>query len=241
VHIIGADRVGKIPYARETGILEELRLKNVVRNPQASLSMWDLVVYDTVRYTPGLTLLLNCSCLDAEMDADRIRAVTGWQLSTQTWHRVHAKVFADCSGDAILAPLTGAEHRMGREAADEFDEPIAPPEADELTRGMSYIFYTREHDREMPFAPFDWARKIANCDELPWGADNHAFWLYSPWWCELGGEHHSIHDSEVLRDELLKFTMGIWDHIKNDCVHSEKARNWAPVVARAVAMPANTC
>jgi len=228
VHIIGADRVGHIPYARETGILEELRLKNLVRNPQASLSMWDLVVYDTVRSTPGLTLLLNCSCLDATLDGARVTAVTGWQLSTQTWHVVNARIFADCSGDAILAPLTGAEHRMGREAAKEFGESFAPAQADQCTMGMSYIYYAREHDRAMPFQPFDWARKFQSCDSLPWGEGNHQDFSVSPWWAELGGEQHSIHDSELLRDELLQFNMGLWDHIKNgDCVHRERARNWA--------------
>ncbi len=227
VHIIGADRVGHVPYTRETGLLEELRLKNIVRNPQASLSMWDLVVYDTVRQTPGLTLLLNCSCLDAALDGTRIASVTGWQLSTQTWHVIEARIFADCSGDGVLAPLSGAEWRMGREGASEFGESIAPAVADARTMGMSYIFYTRAHDREMPFAPFEWARKIPNCDALPWGAGNHAGWAVSPWWCELGGEYHAIHDSELLRDELFKVQMGLWDHIKNGCVHSEKARNWA--------------
>lgn len=236
VHIIGADRIGHVPYARETGILEELRLKNLVRNPQASLSMWDLVVYDTVRHTPGLELLLNCSCLDATMDpstgsgqaARRIVSVTGWQLSTQTWHVVQAKIFADCSGDAILAPLTGAEHRMGREAAAEYDESIAPAAADPRTMGMSYIFYSREHGQAMPFVPFDWARQFKHCDDLPWGQGNHAHWAVSPWWAEMGGEHHAIHDSELLRDELFKFNLGLWDHIKNgDCVHREPARNWA--------------
>ena len=228
VHIIGADRIGSVPYARETGILEELRLKNLVRNPQANLSMWDLVVYDTVRHTPGLELLLNCSCLDATMDGSVLRTVTGWQLSTQTWHVVHAKIFADCSGDAILAPLTGAEHRMGREAAAEYGESIAPDASDPRTMGMSYIFYTREHDKPMPFVPFDWARKFKSCDDLPWGQGDHARWAVSPWWAEMGGEHHAIHDSELLRDELFKFNLGLWDHIKNgNCVHRERAQNWA--------------
>ena len=228
VHIIGADRIGSVPYARETGILEELRLKNLVRNPQANLSMWDLVVYDTVRHTPGLELLLNCSCLDATMDGSVLRTVTGWQLSTQTWHVVHAKIFADCSGDAILAPLTGAEHRMGREAAAEYGESFAPDASDPRTMGMSYIFYTREHDKPMPFVPFDWARKFKSCDDLPWGQGDHARWAVSPWWAEMGGEHHAIHDSELLRDELFKFNLGLWDHIKNgSCVHRERAQNWA--------------
>ena len=34
VHIRGAERGNKIPHMRETGILEELRLENLYRNPQ---------------------------------------------------------------------------------------------------------------------------------------------------------------------------------------------------------------
>ncbi len=227
VRVVGADRGGHIPYARETGILEELRLNNLLRNPQASHSMWDLVLYDTVRYTPGLTLLLNCSCMDAAMDGKRIASVTGWQLSSQTWHTVQARIFADCSGDAVLAPLTGAEWRMGREAAAEFDESIAPPVSDARTMGHTHCLYTREQDVETPFVPFNWARRITDCNALPWGPDRHAHWAVSPWWCELGGEYHTIHDSELLRDELIKVQMGFWDHIKNHCVHRDAAKHWA--------------
>jgi len=44
----------------------------------------------------------------------------------------------------------------------------------------------------------------------------------------MGGEHHSIHDSELLRDELFKYNLGLWDHIKNgNCEHRERAKNWA--------------
>ena len=227
VRIVGADRGGHIPYARETGILEELRLENLFRNPQASHSMWDLTVYAAVRRTPGVTLLLNCSCLDAKIARERIASVTGWQLSTQTWHVVEARLFADCSGDAILAPLSGADWTMGREAASAYGESIAPPKADDRTMGHTHIFYTREHDREMPFEPYPWARVFASCDDLPWGDARHSQSAVSPWWCELGGEGHTIHDSERLRDDLFAVQLGLWDHWKNRCVHREQNRNRA--------------
>lgn len=44
------------------------------------------------------------------------------------------------------------------------------------------------------------------------------------WWLELGGEYDSIHDSEKLRNELIKIAYGIWDHIKNHGDHG--ADNW---------------
>jgi len=54
---------------RETGMLEELRLENLHRNPNKCFSIWDTVLYEALRFQPGVTLLLNCSCLDAETDA----------------------------------------------------------------------------------------------------------------------------------------------------------------------------
>lgn len=44
------------------------------------------------------------------------------------------------------------------------------------------------------------------------------------WWIELGGDKDSIHDTEELRDELLKIAFGVWDHMKNYGDHG--VENW---------------
>ena len=119
-------RGAKGPNMRETGILEELALENLYRNPKLNYSVWDSVMYGKLMMENNITLIMNCSCLDAEMEGDRIVSVTGWQTTTQSYHKVKARIFADCSGDSILAPLTGAEWRMGRESCHEFNEDIAP-------------------------------------------------------------------------------------------------------------------
>ena len=227
VHICGADRHNAIPNMRETGILEELRLENLYRNPNKSFGIWDTILYEKVQYEPNITLLLNCSCLDAEMDGNEILSVTGWQLTTQTYHTVKAEIFADCSGDAILAPLTNAQWRMGREGRDEFNESIAPEYADDKTMGMTCLFQTREYSSPQPFEPPSWAARYDGCDELPYGVEGHSWWQMGYWWVELGGEQHSIHDTEDIRDELLKIAYGVWDHVKNRCPHRDEAQNWA--------------
>ena len=228
VHIQGADRHNGIKNMRETGILEEVRMENLYRNPHKSFSVWDTVLYEKLAYHPNVTLLLNCSCCDAEMDGSRIVSVSGWQTTTQTRQTVRAKVFADCSGDGILAPLTGAEWRMGREARSEFGESIAPEVADDRTMGMTCLFQTREYDTPQPFEPPSWAEVFESCDDLPGGARRHAWWTLGYWWVELGGEDHSIHDTERLRDELLRIAYGVWDHLKNRCpAHKDAAVNWA--------------
>ncbi len=225
VHICGADRHNGIPNLRETGILEEVRLENLYRNPNRVFSIWDTVLYEKARFQDGLTLLLNCSCNGAAMDGPRIGSVAGWQLTTETVHTVEAKLFVDCSGDGILAPLTGAEHRIGREARAEYGESLAPEAADDRTMGMTCLFAAREYDTPQPFVPPDWACTFETCDGLPYGAGRHQWWGTGYWWIELGGEHDSIHDTELLRDELLKIVYGVWDHIKNRGDHG--ADNWA--------------
>jgi len=227
VHICGADRNNSLPNLRETGILEEIRLENLYRNPHRSFSVWDTLLYEKVHYQPNLTLLLNCSCLQAEMEGNLIRAVTGWQLTTQTYHTVRAKLFADCSGDGILAPLTGAEWRMGRESRSEYGESIAPEEADSRTMGMTCLFQSRLYDSPQPFRPPDWAYRFDRCEELPYGEGGHRWWEMGYWWVELGGEAHSIHDTEAVRDELLRIVYGLWDHLKNRCPHREEVAHYA--------------
>ena len=73
------------------------------------------------------------------MDGQKIKSVTGWQLNTYTFHTVEAKVFMDCSGDSVLAPLTGAEFRMGRESREEFGEDIAPDSAYNIVQDMTFV------------------------------------------------------------------------------------------------------
>lgn len=223
VHICGADRHNKIPHMRETGILEELRLENLRRNPHASFSIWDTILYEKLRFAPNVELLLNCSCLDAEMDGDLIRSITGWQLTSQTYHKVNAAIFADCSGDAVLAPLTGAAFRVGREARAEYGESIAPEIADKKTMGMTCLFMARECESPQPFEPPAWAHRYDREEDLPRGA-HASWWRMGYWWVELGGEQDSIHDTEAIRDELLKTVYGVWDHIKNRGIHG--AANW---------------
>lgn len=226
MHICGADRHGSIANLRETGILEELRLLNLTRNPNRNPYIWDLLLYETCNFQPGLELLLNCSCLDAKMDSDRILSISGWQQTTQTIHSVEADIFIDCSGDAILAPLSGADSTMGREARSQFSESIAPEIADKRTMGMTCLFGAREYDTSQPFKAPDWAYTFKDDSELPYGKSEHeSWWTLGYWWIELGGESDSILDTESIRDELLKVTLGVWDHIKNYGDHG--AENWA--------------
>ncbi|MBO4769244.1 MAG: FAD-dependent oxidoreductase, partial [Clostridia bacterium] len=197
---------------REAGILEEIELENYYRNPTLNYHIWDTVIYEKVMLEENITLLLNCTCQTCEMQGDRIKSVRGWQMTSETYHTVEAKYFADCSGDSILAPLTGARFRAGREARDEFGESIAPVKADSCTMGLSCMFQIRETDRKQTFIPPEWAYSYPTDADIPDREHNIGT---NYWWIEVGGDRDSIHDTDELRHELLKISYGVWDHCKN--------------------------
>ena len=199
---------------RETGIVEEIMLDSFYRNPYANYSIWDSILFEKVRFQPGLNYLLNCSCLDAQMDGTRIVSITGWQLTTQTFHTVRANLFIDCSGDSILAPLTGAEYRRGREGRDEFGEDIAPQQPDQKTMGMSCLLQVREHTKPRSYTPPAWAEPFTAeklIHRMPDPMDKNENY----WYLELGGEQDEIADTERIRDELQDVAYGVWDFVKN--------------------------
>ncbi len=210
---------------RETGILEELMMENQYRNPMKSYSIWDHLLYDAARNTEGLTVLLNCSCLKCRMRENRLTSVTGWQTTTQKYHTVRAKVFADCSGDSILAPLTNAEFRVGRESCEETGEYIAPLKADRKTMGISCLLQAVEGDEEIPFTP---CCDCMNVDGVLYGDRQPDLNKITEnfWYLELGGNGDSIGNCESVRDSLLDLNRSVWNYIKNRSDKMDAYRNW---------------
>ena len=127
---------------------------------------------------------------------------------------MRAGLFADCSGDSILAPLTGAAFRVGREARDEFGEKTSIETADNKTMGMSCLIQARRTDETIDFIAPAWAKKLSDEDiarrtpHMESSSENF-------WYLELGGDRDSIGDTETVRDELVALAFGFWDYYKN--------------------------
>ncbi len=208
--------------AKETGLLEEILLANYFRNRGRVYSLWDTVLYEKARFQEGLTLLLNCACHEVSAEDGHITAIKGWQATTQTFHAVRARYFADCSGDSVLR-VCGAEFRQGRESRHEFGESHAPEQADPRTMGNSLLIQSREVGRHQPFIPPAWAYNFRDSDISP--AERYL----TPtgenfWWLEVGGMGDTIREAEHTRDELLRIAFGVWDLIKN---HPDgRAKDW---------------
>ncbi|OAM86912.1 FAD-dependent oxidoreductase [Termitidicoccus mucosus] len=227
MHIVGADNHGTRPGARESGLIEELRLEDAARNPRDSYSQWDLLLYDKVVSEPNITLLLDTVCEGCEVAAGadgsrRIVSMRAVRHSTEDVFTVRAPVFADCTGDGRLGVEAGAEFRSGREARDEFGEGLALEKADRRTLGSSIMFTGRRHDAPQPFRAPSWARRFKREDFKLRPISSYE---YGYWWSEWGGQLDTLKDNAAIRHELLRIALGVWDYVKNSGDHPGAA-NW---------------
>jgi hypothetical protein len=228
MHVVGADVHGRRPGARESGLIEEFRLEDAYRNPHRSYSQWDLLLYEKVIAEQNITLLLDtiCSGCTTTDNADGTRRVVSLDAvrhSTEDEFRIHAPVFADCSGDGRLGANAGALFTIGREAKTDFGEPLALDVADRQTLGSSIMFTARRHEQPQPFRAPAWARKFAQHEFRLRPFDGYE---YGYWWAEWGGQLDTLKDNAAIRHELLRIALGIWDYVKNSGDHPDSA-NWA--------------
>jgi len=220
MHVCGSHA---IPGWRETGLMEELRLEDAVRNPQRSFEMWDLLLYDKVISERNITLLLDTTLYGARTANGQIIEVLARCDRSELLYRIQGRFFCDATGDCRLGLEAGAEMRQGREARSEFNESLAVEKADGDSLGSSILFTSRLHRRPMPFQPPRWARKITK-EHLRYRPVRE--WDYGYWWIAWGGDKDIIRDHERIRFELLSIVMGVWDFIKNSGEFPESS-HWA--------------
>ncbi|HVX44118.1 MAG TPA: FAD-dependent oxidoreductase [Mycobacteriales bacterium] len=219
VWVCGATGHGSNRNAREGGIMGEMFVENQFRNPDGNPYYWDLVVLETVRAEPNITVFLNTDVREifatGPKDDRRVESVTGWTMGSEITTRFHSPIFLDCTGDGLIGHLAGAEYRIGREGRDEYGESFAPEVADDLTLGSTLLFYTKDTGAPAKYVAPSFAKDITKTSipekRIIKAGDNGCAY----WWIEWGGEHDIVDDNEMIRDELWAAIYGIWDYIKN--------------------------
>ena len=207
-------------YSRETGIIEELLLNNLLRNPTWSPEGWNLELESLVRNEKNIGLFLNAAVCGVAKDdsGERICSVKAYNAMEETWHVFRAPYFADCSGDGVVASLAGCAYRVGVEARGEFNEPMCPEQATKETMGMSLHLHARDAGRATPFIRPPWVDLELNEDDFgPYRPVCEHFFPDTGgfWWLEWGGAHDTVHDTMMIKDEVQRITLAVWDYLKN--------------------------
>ena len=200
--------------ARESGIVEEAgRIKARYEQPRVSESYRILTEQEE-----NLTVLVNRHVFGVDMaDEKNISGVQALDTLTGEVYVYQGKHFIDCTGDGWVGYYAGAKYRMGREPSEEFNEDLAPKEADRITMSgclmgnMAISFRGENVGRPVTYTPPPWAAKLPvnefgrNIRRITGGE----------WWLEHEGTVDDLYKPEFARDELIRITFGYWDYLKN--------------------------
>jgi FAD dependent oxidoreductase len=202
-------------WAREGGVIDEILVENMYRNPEGNPLIFDTVILEKVIEQPNIHLLLNTAVHEVQKrDADTIDSITAFCSQNSTVYQLHAPLFCDASGDGIIAFMAGAAFRMGAESKEEFGEKFAPDKEYGELLGHSIYFYSKDTGKPVQFVPPSFALSditaIPRYRQFKLGEDGCRLW-----WIEYGGRLDTVHDTERIKWELWKVVYGVWNHIKN--------------------------
>lgn len=222
VKLFPEDNAAHHPWIKEGGINEEFHTEERARNHEYYLEgtmncHWDLVLYEWVIREKNITPYLNTHMHQVFMkNKNQIESVFAIQLGTEKSFILSAPLFVDATGDGLLGELAKAQLRWGREAREEYNEPLAPQTADEKVMGNTLFFTAKDTGTPVPFKKPEWAAEFPEDTDLT--DRGHRFFRGGYWWIEVGTPYHPIKDNNETRHEALRQLLGVWDHIKNqDC------------------------
>lgn len=209
-------------YAKETGIMDELRSKldyAVAFCGYDVAAACDAVFLDFLYDEPNIDLYLNTVVTDVEAEVGKITSVLAYQMKQDIHYAFTAPMYADCTGDAVVAFKAGADVSMGAEAKDEFGEKSADESAQTWTMGHTLYFEIEDVGHPVKFVRPKFAHDVAKMDFMKdMGNPKKMRMLHVGgrfWTLEYGGQVNTIADNEHIHLELRKLVYGLWDYIKN--------------------------
>lgn len=198
-----------------------------------------------VRDEPNITLMLEQRVFAVQSKDKRIVSVTAQHIVSAKWTKVRGKFFADCTGDATVGFLAGADYEM----------------SDEGNMGSSNLWNVLDQskgtevmkceckDKDALTTQFEAGNVAAPFPRVPWALDltNKPFpgrkgangqWANTPlsnlggWFWESGFDKDPIKDIERIRDLNMRAMYGAWDALKNvDHLHPTHRLGWSAFIA----------
>ncbi len=163
----------------------------------------------------NITLLPNNHAIRVEKQGNNISAIIVQHVETGDMTILTAPLFADCTGDATVGYLAGADYRMGREGKNEFHEKYAPTDPDSLTMGASVQWYSVEGKEKFPEFDYGMGFNDDNCEQVKKGE----------WTWETGMNKNQIFQAEEIRDYGLLAVYGTWSWLKNHSKNKDRYKN----------------
>ena len=171
----------------------------------------------------NINLFLNWHVYKTEMQDNKIKSVIAKSIEDGKEMCFYGTLFADCTGDATVGYLAGADYRMGQESRYEFFESLAPLFANQGTLGTSNLWAFETTDSTSTFPIIEWACKFSK--------QYHFDEKKPDWRWEGGFTKNSITDAENIRDQNLRAIFGNWSYLKNnDQKYANRKLTWVAYI-----------
>lgn len=199
-----------------------------------------------VQEEPRITVLMEERAIAVEHENKEIKAIVLQNTKTSRQKRITAKYFADCTGDATVGFLSGADYEIASsqimgmsnlwnvlDAANE-EEVLKCECKDKNALTMSCEI----GKVEQPFPRCPWAIDLSD-KPFPgrknfkgqWGAEDPLGNL-GGWFWESGFDKNPITDIEKIRDLNFRAMYGAWDALKNvDKLYPNHRLGWSAYIA----------
>lgn len=224
VHLGGSIECG--PYPNLGNMIKEFG-HTKKGNAKSAENYEDWKKMSFVENEENISLLLNTHVTDLEMKDGSIEALLARNIETGELMRFSAPVFSDCTGDASVGYLAGAEWRTGRESLAETGEPGAVEVADRQVLGASVQWNSKDMGKPSPFPVFEYGKVFteASVQKVKGGE----------WTWETGMLRDQVLEAERVRDHGLLVVYSNWSYLKNHSSVKEefadRALDWVAYVA----------
>lgn len=150
----------------------------------------------------NIKLFLGYSVVYADVKNDVINKIGFIDVKTHKPYEAQADYFADCTGDATLGFLAGADFEITTNGH----------------MGMTNVWYVEDTGKETEFKKCPWAIDLSDpsCKFPGRDAENYeGAKKLGGWYWESGMEHDPIEFAEEARDTNFRAMYGVFDALKN--------------------------
>ena len=204
VHMGG--RLGVGPYP-QLGQLQQEFCPVREGNAQPAVYYEDQKKMQWLQQEHRVSLFMGVHANVVHTRGNHIESIEGSNVLSGERIRFRAPLFVDCTGDAVIGYLAGADWRMGRESRSEYGESRAPERADSMTMGASVQWYAAESKSKERFPLFEYGVVLndSTAERV----------LKGEWTWETGMNRNQITEAERIRDYGLMVVYSNWSYLKN--------------------------
>ncbi|WP_009965560.1 FAD-dependent oxidoreductase [Verrucomicrobium spinosum] len=198
-----------------------------------------------VKEEPGLKLFMEHRVNSVDTKGAHVMSVTAQHVRTARRVKISGKLFADCTGDATVGFLAGADFEVSEEGSmgasnlwnvlDQADQKQVLKCECKDKDALSMLAEAGQVAAPFPRVP--WALNLTD-KPFPGRKGAKGQWANTPisnlggWFWESGFDKDSIKEIELIRDLNMRAMYGAWDALKNvDGLYPNHRLGWSAFIA----------